>query len=142
MNTGLTWQRMLLLCVPLVISWAPARSSTQYELGWSTIDGGGGQSTSGAYELSGTIGQPDAGPGAPGSGGTYSLTGGFWFECVPGDCDQDGDVDLDDFTDLQACLLGPGGGLGSGCECFDLDGNGDVDLFDFAEFQVAFGGPL
>lgn len=44
-------------------------------LDWSTIDGGGGKSAGGAYSVSGTIGQPDAGLM---SGGTYTLAGGFW----------------------------------------------------------------
>jgi hypothetical protein len=59
---------------------------------------------------------------------------------LPGDCDGNGVVDLDDFADFEACLLGVGGGLGPGCDCFDFDANGDVDLSDFAEFQVAFAG--
>ena len=47
-----------------------------YSIDWLSIDGGGGSSsTGGAYSLSGTIGQPDAGLLA---GGAYSLTGGFW----------------------------------------------------------------
>ncbi len=54
------------------------------------------------------------------------------------DCDGDGDVDLDDFFDFEACLGGPGGGLGPGCTCFDLDSSGGVDVRDFAEFQAAF----
>ena len=32
-------------------------------------------------------------------------------------CNGDGDVDLDDYIDLESCLLGPDGGLGTGCEC-------------------------
>ena len=48
----------------------------QYAIDWHTIDGGGGTSVGGMYSVSGTIGQPDA--GLPMSGGTYSLTGGFW----------------------------------------------------------------
>ncbi len=60
---------------------------------------------------------------------------------MPGDCDQDGDIDRSDYGDFQACLLGPGGGLGSGCACFDFDGGGDVDLHDFATFQAVFTGP-
>lgn len=39
------------------------------------MDGGATFSTSGGYELGGTVGQPDAG-GL--SGGTYTLGGGFW----------------------------------------------------------------
>jgi len=46
-----------------------------YSIDWSTIDGGGGTSTGGAYSLSGTIGQPDAGTVG---GGTFTLSGGFW----------------------------------------------------------------
>ncbi|UCC30706.1 MAG: hypothetical protein JSU86_00210 [Phycisphaerales bacterium] len=59
---------------------------------------------------------------------------------VPGDCNLDGDAALDDYGDLKACLLGPGGGTEPGCRCFDFDDNGDVDLVDFAEFQAAFTG--
>ena len=47
-----------------------------YSIDWSTIDGGGGTSTGGVYSVSGTIGQPDAGPTM--SGGNYSVDGGFW----------------------------------------------------------------
>jgi hypothetical protein len=48
----------------------------QYTIDWHTIDGGGGTSTGGVYSLSGTIGQPDAGPTM--TNGQYSVTGGFW----------------------------------------------------------------
>lgn len=50
----------------------------QYAIDWSTIDGGGGSSTStnGQYSITGTIGQPDAGPTL--TNGPYSVTGGFW----------------------------------------------------------------
>lgn len=49
--------------------------TTGYSLSWWTVDGGGGTSNSSAYDLSGTIGQPDAGSM---SGGGYVLVGGFW----------------------------------------------------------------
>src|SRR5690348_17454014 len=56
---------------------APIRSTAQsYTVDWHTIDGGGGTSTGGVYSVSGTIGQPDAGPAM--SGGNFALTGGFW----------------------------------------------------------------
>jgi hypothetical protein len=48
----------------------------QYSIDWHTIDGGGGTSTGGGYTLSGTIGQPDAGPQL--TGGSFTLQGGFW----------------------------------------------------------------
>ena len=47
-----------------------------YSIGWFKISGGGGTSTGAAYQVSGTIGQQDAGGTL--SGGYYSLTGGFW----------------------------------------------------------------
>jgi len=47
-----------------------------YTIDWYKIAGGGGTSTGGTYQVSGTIGQQDA--GADMSGGNYSLTGGFW----------------------------------------------------------------
>jgi hypothetical protein len=49
---------------------------TALELPWWTVDGGGGRSSNGGYNLSGTIGQPDAGPRL--SGGDFTLQGGFW----------------------------------------------------------------
>ena len=48
----------------------------QYSIDWYKIAGGGGTSTGATYQVTGTIGQHDAG-GAM-SGGNYSLTGGFW----------------------------------------------------------------
>jgi hypothetical protein len=51
-----------------------------FSINWSTIDGGGGISTSGGYSLSGTIGQPDA--GMTFSGGNFSVSGGFWVLSV------------------------------------------------------------
>jgi hypothetical protein len=58
----------------LVVS-AAATAHGEYEIVWSTIDGGGGQSSGGPYVLTGTIGQPDAGYS---EGGSYELLGGFW----------------------------------------------------------------
>lgn len=46
-----------------------------YNLDWFTVDGGGGTSSGGAFSISGTIGQPDAGVL---SGGGYTVEGGFW----------------------------------------------------------------
>jgi hypothetical protein len=91
-------------------------SRADYQIAWSTIDNGGGQSAGGQYVLTGTIGQPDAGYS---EGGSYELLGGFWpggplclvdFEQfslfadywletgteLPADLDTDGDVDLND----------------------------------------------
>ena len=45
------------------------------DFSWFTVDGGGGVSTFGVYEISGTIGQPDAGDA---TAGNLRLEGGFW----------------------------------------------------------------
>jgi hypothetical protein len=133
-----SWQRPAGILVVVLLSGVSAAIAQYYAIDWYTIDGGGDMfSAGGSYELSGTIGQADAGEM---SGGSYSLTGGFWFGCVPADCDCDGDVDLSDFTGFEACLLGPDVMLGAGCECFDMNDDDVVDLFDFAEFQVLFTG--
>ena len=133
----------VLLAVGPLLALSVGAAYADYAIDWYTIDGGGGDTVSAGvgYELSGTVGQPDAGPQGGASGGTYTLTGGFWFGCVPGDCDGDGDVDLDDYAAFEECLLGPGGGIPDpDCVCFDLDGSGAVDLKDFAEFQASFTG--
>ena len=52
-----------------------AQSGGQFELSWSTIDGGGGTSSGGQFVVNGTIGQPDAGAL---TGGNFKLEGGFW----------------------------------------------------------------
>ena len=48
----------------------------QYSIDWYKVAGGGGTSTSATYQVTGTLGQPDA-SGAL-TGGGYSLTGGYW----------------------------------------------------------------
>jgi hypothetical protein len=66
--------RLAVLTMLLMVL-AESNANGQYELSWHTIDGGGGRSSSGPYELVGTIGQPDA---AWSRGGNYELLGGFW----------------------------------------------------------------
>jgi hypothetical protein len=115
-----------------------------FQIDWFTIDGGGGfASTGGAFELSGTIAQPDAGVM---TGGPFLLEGGFWpgafpvISSVPGDCDGDGDIDLADYLCFAACFEGPETSVSPDCGDFDYDQDTDVDLFDLAEFQVLFTG--
>ena len=59
---------------------------------------------------------------------------------VFGDGDQDGDVDLADWSLMAGCLTGPDGGLPPDCSAFDLDADGDVDLVDHRLFQQLFQG--
>jgi hypothetical protein len=65
---------LLASCLLITISFQAVAQS--YSMDWYRIAGGGGTSTNGQYTLSGTIGQHDA--GGPMTGGSYSLTGGFW----------------------------------------------------------------
>ena len=69
------------LQLPLLvaIAWLTITASVHaqsYSIDWYKIAGGGGTSAGATYQVTGTIGQPDAG-GAM-SGGSYSVTGGFW----------------------------------------------------------------
>jgi hypothetical protein len=52
-----------------------AQSGSGYDLSWSTVDGGGGESSGGVYAVVGTIGQAETGVM---SGGSYTLRSGFW----------------------------------------------------------------
>jgi hypothetical protein len=91
-----------------------------YQIVWSTIDSGGGQSSGGQYVLNGTVGQPDAGYL---SGANYEISGGFW----PGGplCF----VEFDDFARFAEYWFETGSNLPA-----DLDGNGIVDLDDLKLF--------
>jgi hypothetical protein len=122
------------ILVALVVSGLIASSSLgQYELNWYTIDGGGGRSSGGPYELLGTIGQPDA---AWSMGGDFELLGGFlsggpfcfvnfgsfarfaeyWLETgvgLPADLYEDeynivDELDLGVFVDLWLCYCPAG----------------------------------
>jgi hypothetical protein len=112
--------RAVLLVWLLLFSHALAQTGGRYELNWSTIDGGGGTSSGGAYVLTGTIGQPDA---AWSAGGNYELLGGFW----PGGplCF----VDFYSFARFAEQWLYTGDGLAA-----DLDGSTVVDFGDLKLF--------
>jgi len=68
-----TWRSFVAFC--LLPSAFCLRGWGHYAIDWSTIDGGGGTSTSGVYSVTGTIGQPDAGAM---TGGGFTLAGGYW----------------------------------------------------------------
>jgi uncharacterized repeat protein (TIGR02543 family) len=62
----------LALIPPLI---PPIANAQSLDFSWFTVDGGGGVSAVGALQISGTIGQPDAGAATVGS---LKLEGGFW----------------------------------------------------------------
>jgi len=110
-----------------------------FELTRFTVDGGGATRTAnGNVELSGTIGEPEAGALM---GGPFTLTGGFWYGVPPGDCEEDGNVGLGDVVQLDPCMFGPGSLSPLQCRCLDLNRDSHVDLVDIALFQTGFTGP-
>jgi len=131
--------------VPLVLltalaSNARAQSGGVYDLSWSTIDSGGAMKMSGgAFTLSGSVGQFDAGDSGSGH---YDLNSGFWpipFAMPTEGCN---DADLGepygtlDFTDVVAFL----GAFGAMDPIADLAPPlGVFDFTDVVSFLTAFG---
>ena len=74
------WFLLLLILALLVIgggSSARAQTGAGFDLSWSSIDGGSVvHSRGGAFQVSASLGQPDAGQAM--QVGAYTLTGGFW----------------------------------------------------------------
>ena len=112
-------------------------------------------STGDAYELGGTIGQPDASsPGTPMSGGKFDLVGGFWLVAGDVGCVEPilfgdvaplfGVIDFDDilcildgFADIAACPQGDIVGAGVACPPFEANG---IDFDDVLAVLDTFGG--
>ncbi len=59
---------------------------------------------------------------------------------IPGDCDDDGDVDLADYVCFRSCVSGPDDTASADCDDVDFDSDNDVDLIDWGRFQAAFTG--
>jgi len=75
-----------------------------YDMDWFTIDGGGASCFSGDFELTGTIGQPDAGPLL--ASGDFTLAGGFW---AGGSGDPSSEIAaVYDFNIIEGTLLAGG----------------------------------
>jgi len=131
------------LIATLAVMGLAQTSSAQFSIDWYTIDGGGGTSAGGAFQLSGTIGQHDAGVM---SGGQYTLTGGYWSGAGEAPCYADCDtstgkgiLDIFDFLCFQNSFV-----LGEpyACDCDITTGTNPpvCDIFDFLCFQNAFVG--
>lgn len=135
MANKLVWIAVLCMAAFVVAGiYTPA-----FEITRSTIDGGGAMFSHGAgFELSGTIGQPDAGVL---TSERFQLTGGFWFELPPTDCNDDGVVNLLDINQFIPCFSGPQDAIRPGCACFDINRDDTVDLRDFYTAQRVFTEP-
>ena len=136
----------LLLTAAAAATLSPA-AFAQVSIPWSTVDAGGGKSTSanGQYVLQGTIGQHDAQASA--TSGRFTLRSGYWVpfppSCGSADFNCDGDVGTDaDIESFFACLAGtcPPAPCQSTAD-FNADGDigTDADIESF--FRVLAGGP-
>lgn len=67
------------ICV-LLFAWAlQVQAGDEWEISWYSIDSGGEiAAAGGGWQVSGTIGQPDATHANAATGGNWTLTGGFW----------------------------------------------------------------
>ncbi|HED52698.1 MAG TPA: hypothetical protein ENJ00_00650 [Phycisphaerales bacterium] len=114
-----------------------------YEIVSSTIDGGGGAIAGSTYEITGSIGQSDAGPAL--SGITYELAGGFvaTLESPAGrlcaDQNNDGLITPTDFT---AWI----GNYNTNNLVADVNQDGSVTPTDFTAwigaFNLGLNGPI
>ncbi len=107
--------------------------AADFTIDWHTIDGGGGASNGGTFELHGTIGQHDAGPPVL-AGGKFELTGGFWAAATPkcaclGDMNNDGSKNAADVQQFVDCVL-----AGGSCLCADVDSMNGVTINDVPVF--------
>ncbi len=57
------------------------------------------------------------------------------------DTDLDGDVDLEEFSSVQACFTGSGGTPSPPCLDWDLDGDTDIDGDDYKLLAACMSGP-
>lgn len=144
LRTRMTLSLALLAATALL---APA-AMAQYDLSWYTIDCGGTTSSSGgSFTLGGTIGQHDA--GQPMTGGSFSLTGGFWPGALSapgmvGDLNCDGLVNNFDINAFVIALSDPAlyQEMYPGCDRNNADINGDglVNNFDIDPFVALLAG--
>ena len=64
-------------------STAGAPTGTGFALARHLIAGGGGTSSGSTFTIRGTIGQADADPLQPATGGVFAISGGFWPGIAP-----------------------------------------------------------
>jgi hypothetical protein len=139
-----------------------AQSGGGYDLTWSTVDGGGQESTGGEFVLRGTVGQADAHEPMTDAGGVYELSGGFWVSC--GGCRLFGDLvypycaddpvgqpDVDDLTRVvqgfadwsaypEADLVRPSPPLNSPCDHVLCANDADCQAFFLGDEVPCIGG--
>ena len=105
-------KRTILFCWAIALG-SVASSLAAYSVPWHTVDGGGGTSTSNdrRFSVSGTAGQPDAGPLMASNDRRFQLSGGFWYAevsacgCTLGITLSGGNVVISWPCELGTCIL-------------------------------------
>ncbi len=125
------------LSITALAAFASGAVAQPYAIDWHTVDAGGGVSLGGQFEVSGTIGQHDAGNAL--IGGSIELTGGFWAGAGGGGCnaaDLAPPAGVLNFTDVIAFLTA----FGNMESPADLAPPfGVYDFTDVIAFLTAFG---
>lgn len=125
---------LTIMAVSVIVSPLQGQSGGGFDLTWSTLDGGGAMNSGGGvFTLSGTVGQPDAQVPPVMTGGSFTLTGGFWpvanvCYCLA-DVNGDGKKDGRDVQLFVGCVLAVGN-----CSCADVDAMNGVTLADVPVF--------
>jgi hypothetical protein len=138
----LTVPRLIIVAAAALVMAPWPTHADDYCIDWWTVDGGGNTWTaSGDFELSGTIGQPDAGVM---TGGEFELVGGFWARSAPasrpGDLNCDELVNFDDIDPFVLALTGQAAyeAVYPDCQWLNADCNGDGSVnFDDIDGFVA-----
>jgi hypothetical protein len=124
-----------------------AATLSRNDMKWHVISSGGENDAESAhFRLSGTVAQTAAGAA---DSPNFTLDHGFWqlfeagIDCVPGDADGSGAVDVDDIVYLVAFIFSGGPPPIPDICCGDADGSGGVDIDDVVYLidYIFSGGP-
>lgn len=66
---------------------------------------------------------------------------GVQVDIPDGDFTGDGNVDMADYAEFEACFAGSGTPVDPPCDFFDFNGDGDVDCNDYLVFKAVWTGP-
>ncbi|MHC5028240.1 MAG: hypothetical protein ACYTGR_15920 [Planctomycetota bacterium] len=126
---------LLLFGISAVRAMPAAGGGGSFSIPWHTIDSGGGTSSGGQFELSGTIAQPDATETAA-TGSNLELAGGFWAAgggaACDGDANGDGSVGVEDLVEVILAW-------GTNTPSADFNNDGVVNVEDLVTVVVNWG---
>lgn len=126
----------IFLCLCTTLAASVVVGPADYEVSWSTIDGGTATMAGGGFQVTGTVGQPESGVAM--TGGAFGVTGGYWSHGADQTCPQDvsGDDGIIAVVDLLA-LLASWGSDGPGADIAPPDDV--VDVLDLLDLLAAWG---